>query len=140
MSKNIILDTGFWYALYDKRDQYHEDAQLYSEYLTHHKLIIPWPTLYETLNTRFTRRHNWISGFKGFARKQATIIEDNEYKEKALNTVLQTNSTHPKYSLVDLVIREILSDYSIKIDTIITFNYRDFADICQKRNIVRFNG
>jgi hypothetical protein len=38
-------------------------------------------------------------------------------------------------SLVDTVIREMLSDESLKIDYLITFNIKDFIDVCSRRNI-----
>ena len=56
MSKNLLLDSGFWYALYDVRDPFHERANTFATYLDFYTLVIPWPSLYETLNTRFVRR------------------------------------------------------------------------------------
>ena len=56
MAKNLLLDTGFWYALYEVRDSHHEDAQILADLLDLHNLVLPWPCLYETLNTRFVKR------------------------------------------------------------------------------------
>ena len=39
-------------------------------------------------------------------------------------------------SLVDVIIRLILDDPTVKIDYLVTFNVGDFSDVCQRRNIV----
>lgn len=141
MAKTIILDTGFWYALYDERDQFHDKALLYSDYLHPHKLIIPWPSLYETLNSRFVKHSAWVTSFESYIRKPSVeIIPDEPYKNDALNKIFSADKKQRKYSLVDLIIREIISDNSIKVDSILTFNISDFFDICNKRKIENFNG
>jgi tryptophanase len=38
-------------------------------------------------------------------------------------------------SLVDMVVRYILSDTKIKITGLITFNEKDFLDICKRRKM-----
>ena len=59
--KNLLLDSGFWYALYDVRDPFHEQADAFAKYLDFYTLVIPWPSLYETLNTRFVRHPEWLT-------------------------------------------------------------------------------
>ena len=66
MPKNLLLDSGFWYAFYDARDQYHEEATHFTEYLEFYNLLIPWPSLYETLDTRFVRHPEWLPIAKPF--------------------------------------------------------------------------
>ena len=141
MAKNIILDSGYWFALYDQRDTYHAEATLFLDYLTPHRLVIPWPSLYETLNTRFVRRIDWLTSFEKLLNSQYSIqVPDESYRSTAITSVFLQNKGHRKYSLVDLVIREILLDVAIKIDAIVTFNVPDFEDICWKRGIEIFNG
>lgn len=136
MAKNILFDTGYWFALYDERDSYHENALLLSEYLYPHRLLIPWPSLYETLNTRFVRRENWLADFKAVLKNKNTIqIQDEKYKYDAIKSIFLQSKSYKKYSLVDLIIREILLDVEIRIDALIIFNIADFKDICWKRNI-----
>jgi predicted nucleic acid-binding protein len=140
MAKNIIFDTGYWFALYDSRDSHHEEALLFSEYISPHRKVIPWPSLYETLNTRFVRRQEWLYSFKSLIADQNTIlIHDEKYRDNAIKSVFFQSKSHRKLSLVDLVIREILLDVSINIDAIFTFNISDFEDICWKRNIELFD-
>jgi predicted nucleic acid-binding protein len=141
MAKNIILDSGYWFAFYEKKDQYHEEALLISEYLHPHTLVIPWPSLYETLNTRFTRRKDWLSSFEAILTHENTVqISDEKYKDNAISLILLQKDNHKKYSLVDLVIREILLDVDVNINAIVTFNTSDFEDICWNKNIEIFNG
>ena len=141
MAKNIILDSGYWFALYDKRDQYHEDALIISEYLHPHTLVVPWPSLYETLNTRFVRRNTWVLSFERIIKKKNTVqLSDDKYKENVISSVFVQAKNHKRFSLVDLVIREMLLDVENNINAIVTFNSSDFEDICWKKNIEIFNG
>lgn len=141
MAKNIILDSGYWFALYEEKDQYHEEAMLVSEYLHPHTLVLPWPSLYETLNTRFVRRNVWLSSFQAILTHRNSVqLPDDKYKHNAMSSIFLQTKSHKKFSLVDLVIREILLDVDINIDAIVTFNASDFEDICWKKNIEIFNG
>jgi predicted nucleic acid-binding protein len=142
MGKRILVDTGFWFALYDSRDRYHDSALSLAEYLNPHWLIVPWPSLYETLNTRFVRRKNWLRSFEAaIHRDNVILLPDGSYRESALIDVFSNDLQQGKpYSLVDLIIREMLSDKAIRIDAMITFNFVDFIDICAKRNIALFDG
>lgn len=138
MAKSIIIDTGFWFALFDDRDRYHEDALLYFEYIVPHTLVIPWPTLYETLNTRFSRRQSWVEELRRVIRSHSVYyIPDDDYREVSLEHFF---SERQRFSLVDIIIRNILEDDSIKIDAIITFNEPDFIDVCYKKGIELFKG
>ncbi len=138
MSKTLLLDTGFWYALYDDRDSYHEEAQILADFLEFHNLMIPWPTLYETLNTRFVRKRDrgWLHSFSLYLNRSNTVmLADETYRQIALSSVLK-NRVYGKYlSLVDEVIRLVLQDPNVRIDAMLTFNQSDFYDICAFRNI-----
>jgi hypothetical protein len=67
-------------------------------------------------------------------------VNDEKYKNNAIKSIFLQSKSHKKYSLVDLVIIEILLDVTLKIDAIVTFNVADFEDICWKRDIEIFNG
>ncbi|WP_448528363.1 hypothetical protein [Raineya sp.] len=77
----------------------------------------------------------------GFQReiKKANFerVDDVPYRDIALEKLLDDNSIDRKcnLSLVDIVLREMLADISFKINFFITFNAKDFADICSKRRI-----
>ncbi len=137
--KTVLLDTGFWIALYESNDQHHESAASILELAKDANIPVPWPTAYEFLNTKFTRNYWRMVGFTNFTQGSSSIewIDDVPYREAALNKFL--NSQGRKFSLVDLVIREILSEVNIRIDYFVTFNTNDFKDICDRRGIEIYN-
>lgn len=141
MAKNIILDSGYWFAFYEEKDQYHEKALLISEYLQPHTIVIPWPSLYEILNTQFVKRTHWLLSFETILKSKNTVqLTDDKYKHTAITSIFLQSKRPKKFSLVDLIIREILLDIEINIHALVTFNVADFEDICWKRNIEIFNG
>ncbi|MDN3512097.1 MAG: hypothetical protein NG784_12455 [Candidatus Jettenia sp.] len=141
MAKNLLLDTGFWYAFYNDRDSHHEDAQTLADLLVLHNLIIPWPCLYETLNTRFVKRREWLNSLKAYVMRSSTVqLSDELYRQHALGKVFRNRTSWPTLSLVDEVIRGALLDPNIKIDAMVTFNQSDFYNICYSRNIELIGG
>ena len=142
MAKIILADTGFWLGLIDTNDQYHEDAQTIAglieqgEYL----VVMPWPCLYETISTTLTRRRQQLILLEQYlSRPTISLFEDNEYKNSALQQVFNYNRRGFTYSLTDQVMREILKDVNVKVDFFITFNKKDFQDICDQRRIDIFS-
>lgn len=137
MAKNLLLDTGFWYALYDERDSHYEGAQILAELLLDfNNLVIPWPSLYETLNTRFIRRRAWLESFATYLTRINTVrLPDEMYRQYALGSVLRNQTRGRSLSLVDAIIRLALEDPDVKIDAMVTFNQADFYDTCASRNI-----
>ncbi|NLJ26498.1 MAG: hypothetical protein GX433_00590 [Deltaproteobacteria bacterium] len=136
MAKNLLLDSGFWYALYEVRDSHHESAQLLADLLDLHNLVLPWPCLYETLNTRFVKRREWLDSFAAYAIRSNTVqLSDEMYRHHALTRVFKSPTPWLSLSLVDEVIRLALQDPNVKIDAMVTFNPKDFNDICYAKNI-----
>jgi len=138
---NIIIDTGYWYALFDARDKYHVDANELADYLELGNILIPYPTLYESINTRFSKRPEWMEEFKKIIeRDNVTLIDDSDYKESALNLTFESTLLQNRpISLVDTIIRIMLDDTNLKIDYLLSFNIGDFFDICQRRRIEFIN-
>jgi predicted nucleic acid-binding protein len=131
--QNILIDTGFWYALFDKRDQYHQKTLEIAEFVAlQHFFVLLLPTLYETLNTNFIKNHKL--SFDSFLKTHhTTTIYDTKYRDKALEETLKISNY--KYSLVDMVLRIMILDVNLSIHALITFNDRDFIDVCQQRSI-----
>ena len=134
---NILIDSCFWYALFDKSDEHYNKAQNLLKYLEFGKIILPYPTLYETLNTRFVKRREWTTIFNEYMHKETTIlVGDDKYKEKALfNTMNSSIKSLRPMSLVDMIIRFMLDDVNLNIDAFITFNVGDFVDLCVNKGI-----
>ena len=134
---NIIIDSGFWYALYEERDEYHDKAVELFEYLDMGKVIIPFPSLYEVINTRFAKRVEYMESFERFIRSENVIlVDDLLYKDTALELTIDSSiSLKRPLSLVDMIIRLMVSDVNMNIHYLLTFNKNDFIDVCLPRNI-----
>ncbi|MBU4271408.1 MAG: hypothetical protein KKE86_09265 [Planctomycetes bacterium] len=137
LNKIAIVDTGFWYALFDERDQYFRDAQRKVDLLMSMKYVLPWPTLYETLGTRFVRRPLYIRKFEIFLKRpNAVLLDDANYRMQALDRTLSTaDGKHRPISLVDNVLRLIIDDRNFKLHCLFSFNHPDFTDVCRRRQI-----
>ena len=137
MNKVILTDTGFWLGLIDPTDQFHAFSMNISDLIEGYKIIFPWPCLYETISTHLTRRRERLLLLEEIISKPNIIfLEDNDYKIEALKQVFQfSRSVGFTYSLTDSVIREILKDINVRVDYLVTFNERDFKDVCDQRAI-----
>lgn len=135
--KYALVDSGFWFALFNERDTNHHAATRKSGILKALFYIIPWPTLYETLNTRFMRRAEAFHGFVSVFLKSpgAVILDDVPYRESALEKTLGGRTRRRHLSLVDNVVREMISDRNLKLHCLFTFNPGDFHDVCSRRNL-----
>ncbi len=139
--ERVLIDTGYWIALFNDRDGYHNDAQEFYEILLETNIILPWPTLYETINTRLSKNKNGINQFdKVLHQPNTMLLDDTEYKARALNFSLEnsTKAIRP-ISLVDSIIREILADINVNITYLLTYNKGDFIDLCHQRKIEILN-
>lgn len=135
--KSIIVDTGFWIGFYDKGDPYHHEARKSAYILEKMNVLLPWPCLYETFNTRFSKNKIALKQFEKLLKEpHVKRINDDPYREKALDAAFKTSIIQSRpISLVDMVIRFIIEDINVPKDAIITFNRKDFFDICNKHGI-----
>ncbi len=135
---NILVDSCFWIALYSPEEaERHQRALKIIDDMENNEVIIPWPTLYEFVNTRLARRKENLYAFEQFLLKpNVKKISDEEYKKLALQNVFELNKTrHSSISLIDEVIRQMILDGNLKIDFLITFNRIDFEYPCQLANV-----
>lgn len=135
--KNILTDTGYWIALFDKGDNNHKEAISISEVIEKSRIVMPWPIYYEVLRTKFIKNRIIVANFST-AMKKMNIerVDDSPYRELALEETIRLSSNGKRnISLVDMVVRYILQDINQKINYLVTFNVKDFEDICKKRNI-----
>ena len=134
-AKTVLTDSGFWYALYDRRDPYHAQAEQKEDLLQTSNLLIPWPCLYETFNTRFAKNRIAVRGFDVLLRQPHVVrLRDESYREEALEIAISTAASR-SMALVDIVIRLILDDINVRKHGLLTFNQRDFSDLCRKHQI-----
>ena len=134
--RGILTDAGFWLAVFDPGDPYHQTAGPFLETLTKQDVLLPWPILYEVLCTRFVRRSKWVSQFARVLRTaQIHRIDDGRYRNACVDQAVDSAARGRPISLVDMILRSVLSDNALKIGTLVTFNPNDFRDVCAKRRI-----
>lgn len=130
--RRLIVDTCIWYALLDKADDKHNYADEIERVLQSHQIIIPFPVLYETLNTRFVKNnYQQCQRIFDFINNPAkvTIIPDDRYREKALQIINQNSSKKQQHALVDLVIRLMMEDVNLGPLAVYNFNVDDFSGV-----------
>lgn len=124
MKFKVIIDTCFWIALLDPKDFVNKsEAERIADLIEDQYLIIPFPTLYEFVNSRLSRRDTKVQFETIISRPNIIKLCDTEYKEIALENFFQkSNSYYSDVSLVDEVIKLILEDKLIGVDYIATFD------------------
>ena len=138
MAKYILTDSCFWLGLVDPADQHHQNALAAADLVAENNniLLLPWPCLYETVSTRLIRSRSRTLELEQLLKRAAIqFVDDREYRDAALEAVFATARIGYSYALADSVIREMLKDINLRIDYLLTFNGRDFADVCQVRRI-----
>ena len=135
-SAGLLVDTSFFFALFNERDQHHTSARGLKGWLDDLPIILPWPVLYETVNTRFSRQRGNLAQFRAIAELPSTVLlDDSPYRLESYGTVMMTTRTGSPISLVDTVLRAVLEDVNVPVGAMLTFNHADFADICARCNV-----
>ncbi len=136
-NNTLLVDSGFFFALLDPRDQHHAAAREKQDWLEMLSIVMPWPILYETINTRFTRRPGTIARFESIIHAPETeFLDDGPYRLEAYeDTLTQAKAQRHAMSLVDSVLCAILADTNVRIDAMLTFNFRDFRPVCNLRGV-----
>ena len=134
---SVLVDTGVWYALFDSRDNNYRQAEETAERLNILNVVIPWPTAYETLRTRFVKNAVALRQFERFLKSpNIQFLEDEGYRASALQLSLDSSLRKARpLSMVDCLIRLILDDANMRIRYLATFNARDFYDVCARKGI-----
>lgn len=132
----VLVDSGFWFALFDARDTHHQDAVDKENLLESAAVIVPWPTLYEAVNSRFVKNRRAVQDFERILKaRNVTLVDDCPYREHAFEETVRTAAAHRTVALVDMVIRFMLDDGSLRVNWLLTYDVPDFADVCRKRSI-----
>jgi predicted nucleic acid-binding protein len=141
--KAICADTGFLIGLYDPTDEFHSKAKKYFlDFFDSgpNHLLIPWPVVYETVSTRMVKNKSGMALLQGdwkrlSAQRRLDLISDGRYRDNVVDECFEElgkPQTHYRnLSAVDRVIRKMLSDKSLRVSALLTFNPKDFIDICR---------
>lgn len=123
--KTLIIDSCFWIALFnpEKEAQHQDIVKLVVDAIDNHKILIPYPTLYEFLNSKFSRKDKVAQFYNQLSKPNFIKIDDSKYKKKALsNFFIKSTTIKEDVSFVDEVIKEMIDDNDLKTDFIITFD------------------
>lgn len=132
----VLVDTGFFVALFNERDQHHASARRLEEWLDFVPIVLPWPILYETVNTRLARRPLNLAKLGAIVRLPETLLlDDPPYREDSFAAVLAQSPARGPLSLVDAVLCNIIEDVNVPISAMLTFNDRDFLAVCRENNV-----
>jgi predicted nucleic acid-binding protein len=132
-----LVDAGVWYAMFTSGDPYASEVDKIAETLDRCQVVVPWPTMYETLRTRFVKKNLALQQFRDYLKSpRVEYFDDAPYREAAMELTFSSSlrSSRP-LSMVDCLIRLIMDDTNVKIDLLATFNIADFSDLCRKRRI-----
>ena len=134
MRHHLLVDTGFFFALYDERDSLHQAAQAHQHWLEELPVVLPWPILYETVNTRLARRRHLVAQFDAVvSASRTTLLDDTPYRAGCYQTVSSQASLG--VSLVDAVLQSVIEDPNVDLGAMLTFNARDFAALCAENQV-----
>lgn len=133
MPKSVLIDSCIWFDYLESKE---ETVEFYDTlYRERAVFIVPYPSLYEVLNTRLIRRKHKLFIFENIlANPQIRFFDDVLYREEARREVFDKARWGFDYSFVDCVFREILKDRDNHIDYLATLNTKDFVDVCAFRN------
>jgi len=140
----VCTDAGFLIGVYDQRDERHGHAV--KSFVTWfgsgaHRLLVPWPMLYETVSTRMARNAKAMALMERDWKRlqtlsQLELIPDEPFRDGVMDECfdeLRKPRQHYRcLSAADRVVRRMLSDQNLRIQALITYNPRDFADVCHK--------
>lgn len=140
--KRLLVDSCIWYAIWDETDDKHSYCEVIEKTISAHQLIIPYPILYETLNSRFVgNRYKQCENFFKVLNStgKVTLVPDEKYRGKALRILNAGSDRYQQYSLVDMIIRLMMEDISLGPLSVYTFNTKDFlgvnsVEVCSPEN------
>jgi len=136
---NILVDTGVWYAIFDKNDHPHERVEIdkLADYIQSMNAIIPWPVIYETVCTRFAKNKIALTGFEKILKSaRVSIIDDAPFRQSALDHSFNSSIRRQRpLSFTDCLLRVMIDSSDMRISSFATFNAGDFSDICYGRGV-----
>ena len=132
-----LADTGVWYAMFVADDPFARDIDKKAEVLDRCQVVVPWPTMYETLRTKFVKKKPALQQLRDYLKRpRVQYLDDVLYREQAMELAFSSALLGRRpLSMTDCLIRLIMDDRNVKIDCLATFNERDFVDVCRKQRI-----
>lgn len=135
--QSVLVDTCFWLAAFSPRDSWHAKCGEKIDLLDVLKVVVPWPTVYETLRSDFVKYKVPLGQFENYLKRPNIVyVDDRLLRQTAFELSLDSSLRKKRpLSMVDCLIRLMLDDPNVRVSYLATFNERDFADVCTRRNI-----
>ena len=79
MANRILVDTGFWFAVFNNKDCYKEraDALLMQYFDTPaYEILVPFPTMYELLRTKFVKNKSALDLTLDEPRRNISLVDN----------------------------------------------------------------
>ncbi|MEK6152140.1 hypothetical protein WIW50_02715 [Flavobacteriaceae bacterium 3-367] len=119
MAKTYLPDTGFWIALYANN----EEAETIATIIEDDNILIPYPSMYEFLNSKFSRRGLAYEFQKLLKRPNIKKIYDDDYRDDSFDNFFYNAINYSlDVSLVDEVIKLMIIDPKLKVDFLISYD------------------
>src|SRR5947209_6988308 len=125
---SVLVDTGVWYAIFDARDERSAEGARKAELIEMLQVVVPWPTMYETLRTRFVKNKPALGRFERFLKgRQVVYLDDAGYRDEAFELSFEWSLRRKRpISMVDWIIRLVIDDVNVRLAYLATFNANDF--------------
>lgn len=147
----VCLDTGFLIELASGESTPRAQivADLAEEYIAGRRgrLLVPWPTLYESIGTKTMRKggRHYEAALRAwqYARRHGDIVllTDLPYRGACINDAAAAIAGPLSVgggralSLTDRVIRAMIQDPALCIGALLTVDAGDFTDVCARLGV-----
>ena len=145
--KRFLVDSGFILALYkNEGEQTKRVRQTFEKIISASEsvLVLPWPIMYERLNSEFVENNGWIKrfNFDWSNLKRARKVEyadDAPFREACRKELLgllpERSGRFKALSLADRILIDLIDDHSKNIEALLTLDLEDFSGFCSKKQI-----
>ena len=131
MFERILIDSGFFFGIFDERDQHHESAKKIEAWLDleSRRRVVAWPILYETLSTKIVKRGHLTNLERFLVHPRTDLVDDSPYRDLVEKSVRENDDPRwtryrmqPGASLVDTILRLMIECPRAGIHGIVTFD------------------
>jgi predicted nucleic acid-binding protein len=146
--KGFLVDSSYLFALYrDEGERSNSATETFASICSEsgNVLFIPWPVLYESLNSEFSSpKTDWVerlnSDWSKLRRlKRLELVDDSPFRQADLDEWFGfaegKTGRFRGLSLVDRILMALVEDRSKNIAALLTFDLRDFSGFCAKRGV-----
>ena len=67
--------------------------------------------------------------------RHTELLDDSQYRDESYRAVIGAARRSQPLSLVDAVLQAIIEDTNVDVSAMLTFNLRDFNNICSRHSV-----